>query len=818
MGDSDIRTGVTAIPKYGLKVKLNHEYPEKRNQSYIPPLHVIISLLPLILRYVWYYIKTKWEGGRVIMDYFSPRDSKQIYGVPIGGIGSGTIGRGYKGEFCRFQLSPGLYEWNTIDANQFIVTIKDENDETILQSLLSTFSKKTLSAWKSTIDASKCSYTGLYPRSWTEYDLSEYGVKITCRQISPVIPHDYKDSSLPCAVFVWNVENLSENERTVTIAFTLKNGTGSKEDEKATCSSKSFSYEKTEGVILHHTIDKMQCSYALATKSDDDISVSKCLYFDPKSDGSEPWSQLNNNGEFDKMKKSIHQQVFGEMACGIATKVKVSAGKTKQIEMNLVWDMPTINFPKKEKNYNRFYTKQFGKENAVLKIVAHTFENYVKWEQSIYDWQKPVLEDSKLPDWYKGALFNETYYISDGGSLWFALEDEEIAKLPENDPRRTYGHFAYLEGQEYIMYNSYDVHFYASHALHKNWPHLQKCLQYDLRDFVSEEIKDKVTMLYDGQVVERKQAYTIPHDAGCPGEEPLSLINAYNIHDVSHWRDLNPKFVLQTYRDAFATSGDPDNKYIEDMYDTCYNIMQKSIKNDVDEDGLIENGGKPDQTYDSWVMTGVSAYCGGLWLGALYAMISMADQLGKLDDRTKFEDLFKKAKPAFENKLWNGEYYNFDCSKNRSKSIMADQLCGHWYLRCCGVNSYEIFPKDHVDTTLNTIYKNNVQSFCDGNLGAVNGFLDGKADDIAVQSVEVWTGITYALAATMISEGMIDEAFKTAGGMFQSMVQKFGMAFDTPEAFYARKNFRALAYMRPLSIWSMQIAWEKNKNSRVYEG
>lgn len=59
--------------------------------------------------------------------------------MPIGGIGCGTIGRGYRGEFCRFQVKPGVHEVNTVEANQFIVTIKDENEQTILQSLLSTF-------------------------------------------------------------------------------------------------------------------------------------------------------------------------------------------------------------------------------------------------------------------------------------------------------------------------------------------------------------------------------------------------------------------------------------------------------------------------------------------------------------------------------------------------------------------------------------------------------------------------------------------------------------------------------------------------------
>lgn len=67
------------------------------------------------------------------------------------------------------------------------------------------------------------------------------------------------------------------------------------------------------------------------------------------------------------------------------------------------------------------------------------------------------------------------------------------------------------------MYNSYDVHFYASHALSKNFPELQKSLQYDLRDYVFLEVPDKVKMVDNGKTVERKQPNTVPHDAGDPG-------------------------------------------------------------------------------------------------------------------------------------------------------------------------------------------------------------------------------------------------------------------------------------------------------------
>lgn len=40
-----------------------------------------------------------------------------IIGTPLGGLGCGTIGRGFRGEFCRYQLVPGLYEFHSVEAN-----------------------------------------------------------------------------------------------------------------------------------------------------------------------------------------------------------------------------------------------------------------------------------------------------------------------------------------------------------------------------------------------------------------------------------------------------------------------------------------------------------------------------------------------------------------------------------------------------------------------------------------------------------------------------------------------------------------------------
>lgn len=76
------------------------------------------------------------------MDYYYAEDGKQIYGVPLGGIGGGSIGRGFAGQFCRFQMRPGIYEYHSVNANQFIVTIRNGQGKTLFQSVLSKYNNR----------------------------------------------------------------------------------------------------------------------------------------------------------------------------------------------------------------------------------------------------------------------------------------------------------------------------------------------------------------------------------------------------------------------------------------------------------------------------------------------------------------------------------------------------------------------------------------------------------------------------------------------------------------------------------------------------
>ncbi|CAH1277132.1 GBA2, partial [Branchiostoma lanceolatum] len=163
--------------------------------------------------------------------------------------------------------------------------------------------------------------------------------------------------------------------------------------------------------------------------------------------------------------------------------------------------------------------------------------------------------------------------------------------------------------------------------------------------------------------------------------------------------------------------------------------------------------------------------------------------------------------------------------RSYSNSIMAGAGSGHWYIRACGLvpednevmdSDREVLPLDHVTSSLRKVYDFNVMQFHQGTMGAVNGMRpNGKKDVTSMQSEEVWTGITYALAASMIQEGMVDEGFQTAYGVYNMCYLQCGFAFQTPEAYLERDFFRSLGYMRPLAIWAMQWALEGRHRARV---
>lgn len=812
------------IPKYAWQRRLD-EVLDMPGHPKSLPFDEILAMLPLIIRLRRNVRQERKAGRTPAIDPFQTVDPGPYQGVPLGGIGGGAITRGWRGDFGRWQMQPGMIHYGPVPADQFSVYVERRGKRPVMQVLFGGDSDDmggALRGWAWGLSGKKSTYHALYPRAWTVYKEPDPDLTMTCRQVSPIIPHNYNESSTPAGVFVWTLENTGKQPVTVALMFTFQNGTGSENDRAGGHSNTSFRLDakggEVVGVALRHIhrqpkplaedqkLEEQEqfedpLTFAIAAQASKGVEVTYRSRFVSTSSGMDVWGDLRADGKLENVDDEKPSPVGMAIGAALCATVEVPPGETRQVVFSLAWDMPLARFGAGTAYYRR-YTRTYGRDgDAAPAIARDAILNYPDWERQIEKWQKPILEDDDPPDWYKTALFNELYYITDGGTVW-----TDGAEGEEPPPKDDIGHFAYLEGLEYRMYNTYDVHFYASFALAMLWPELELSLQRDFAHALNVEHPEERRMQGTGKFALRKVQGSIPHDLGGPTEDPWNMVNLYSLQDVSRWKDLNPKFVLQVYRDYVATG---DKQFLKDVWDAVMDAIDYVAEFDIDEDGLIDNEGFPDQTYDTWSVSGPGAYCAGLWLACLSAAAAMADVVGDKSQAKTYRKMLEKGQEAFEEQLWNGEYYDYDGSGSAySNSIMADQMAGQWYARACGLPP--IVPEEHARSALNTVFEFNVKRFENGEMGAVNGMRpDGKVDATSMQSQEVWTGVTYAVAAAMLQEGLKREAYKTAQGIYKMTYHELGYWFQTPEAWDYMGDFRSLAYMRPLAIWAMQWAREK---------
>lgn len=140
---------------------------------------------------------------------------------------------------------------------------------------------------------------------------------------------------------------------------------------------------------------------------------------------------------------------------------------------------------------------------------------------------------------------------------------------------------------------------------------------------------------------------------------------------------------------------------------------------------------------------------------------------------------------------------------NQSKPLLGLTKNQCRYARACGLPP--LLAEDRIRRSLEKIFQFNVQNYKNGTQGAVNGMRpNGDIDRSSLQvqahlllpkktnplpfarlpqSMEVWTGTTYGVAAAMIGEGLLTQGFCTAEGIYNGCYHELGYWFQTPEVY-----------------------------------
>lgn len=794
--------------------------------------------------------------------------SKQLWNIdakaegsacPVGGIGAGAFERTISGNFRYWFLKLGWMVDDTIWANQFHVYMKKGN-KTFVQNLSTDAppSSSQLQSWKWNYPEGEGSYYALFPKSGFSYERNEeMPAKIAMTQFSPVIPHNYRETSYPVAVYKWIVDNPDDEPVEVSIMLTWQNMIGwepyAKDfqnhpsdfvwDRKSLGNYNQFIHMAgKKGIVFRKKDMDIKSGNAMtgtmcvaAEEVSGKIEIYYHADFDPLGSGMEVWQTFSNNGTLSNSQESRTAGDEETLAGALAVRFTLKPKEHLEFPLVVAWDFPFYEFEKGVK-YRKKYTEFFGAdgENAFA-IASEALDKYKKWERSIDDWQKDIIQNPQWPDWFKQILFNELYVLAET-SIWDASTSLHT----------------YLESVDYLMYGTFDVDAYSSWHLLKLWPDLElNNMRFFARTVDWEDPTYKAysyPVVMPNEVPEDKMPYywntnkvygMIPHDLGSPRRRPWVIINAFDWQNANVWKDLNPKFPLRAYRD-FLYTGSKKMDFLKRAFKTSVIALDTLEKRFADPKSHIPlNEGIPDQTYDTWKMKGESAFVSMLWLAALKATSKMGQTLieqgfsetdGIAVTKTieKYKSWYNSGRNALQ-KLWNeeGGYFNIDA---HTDDIMTDQLFGLWYTKILGLEEEEserIIPFEQAEKALQTIYKKNVLGFGNGLMGAVNGRNSEGKQLFSQQGDEVWTGTTYAFASNCILHGLVKEGMHTAYGEYYVVYGPYGQGyfFKTPEAYcdpeeriwnkpdtkYAEKLFRAMKYMRPGAIWAVWEALAKKR-------
>lgn len=753
-------------------------------------------------------------------------DDGYYQGAPVGGLGAGTFSRSYRGNFERWHLKTGVHKYQNVWGNQFSVFAQRAGQKPYAQALTTDKPEgQFLSSWKWNYPVGAGEYAALYPKSWFRYKNADMPIDLTVEQFSPVIPGNYKESSYPVAVYNWYASNPTNETVTVSIMFSWTNMVGwfrdagtdfrgviNAQDTNAFRSERSGAAGTVKGMVFDRVRqepvqEEWDGQFAIAALETEGTEITYGNFI-PVASGREVWEPFSTTG---KLNASEPYASSGEPLAGaIAVKFVLKPGEKRKIPMVLSWDFPVVQFGAGRK-WLRRYTDFFGNsgENA-WRIAKTALENERSWSDQIDRWQAKYINDESKPLWYRGMLFNELYILADGGTFWGReMKPGETLARPARVDDLSGQTFSFLECFDYPYYGTLDVRFYGSMPLAKFWPEIEKAEMNVFGATIDQEIKSQYIWQWKTQQEQklnfrqRKVKGALPHDLGNPIEDPFALVNQFSWQNTNRWKDLNSKFVLLIWRDYFV-DGSKDLAFLRKNYGPVKQAMEYLVQFDKDGDGLIENEGYPDQTYDTWVTRGESAYSGGLYIAALRATSHMASKLGDGTTAAHYDALFDKAQKSYVKKLWNGSYFNYDVGSPYHDNIMADQLAGQWYANLTGLG--DLVPKEMRVSALKKIFAYNVMKFANGEMGALNGMgSEGAVLTDNEQIQEVWTGTTFGLASEMLAEGLRSEGFQTAKGIHHVVYESKGYWFRTPEAWGTNGMYRASMYMRPAAIWAMEM-------------
>ena len=684
----------------------------------------------------------------------------------LGGIGTGNISIGSRGNLCDFEIFNKPQKGFNAPYNFFTIrtcSVSSETDSDYSQQVQTRVLEAQLQppydhshgfvAWEAG-GLPRFTHTEMsaaYPFAQIKFidEVMPVGVKLEA--FTPFIPLNTDDSSLPCAIFTYEVSNLSEHPLMVSLAASMPNLTNYKEcdiwnkplfrdDGKNTyVNGKGFrGIHYTQSSLKQSQLDYMEMGLF---STDEQGFYTEYWNEGQWWDGVQDfWNDfvddgwLDSNQHLQQDKFSMHISPFKISSLGSRKYLEV--GETVSFRFIISWYRPN-----RIRSWNQFNTSDckiskpelihnyYNKFGNPLDVVTYVLAKYSHLEGLSRSFQQAVYS-STLPTYVIEAMANNitvirstTCFMVEGGKF-FAFE-------------------GCFDSAGCCHGNCTHVWNYAQ-TLAYLFPDLERSMR--KTEFL-EETDDKGSMHFRAQKFLEGDVFNLP---------PAT--------------DGQLGTIIRCYRE-WILSG--DDELIKELWPKiCIALDFAGTNWDTDEDGILDS--KQHNTYDI-EFYGPNTLTNAIYYAALESAARIADYLGDTARASTYRELRMKGSQKLDNLCFNGEYYEQaipDVNSHKyqyGSGCLSDQLFGQFLAHVCNLGY--VFPEQHVKTALLSIYRYNYQeNFHEfANMQRTYALNDesglvlctwphGQRPRIPfVYSDEVWTGIEYHVAAHLIYEGFIDE-------------------------------------------------------------
>jgi len=725
---------------------------------------------------------------------------------PLGGIGTGSISLGGRGNLRDWEIFNRPDKGSTMDFSFFAIWAKSPGKKSVARILERQFTppyrgggfgiaQRQLGGLPRLAEAE---FEGTYPFATVRFRDDILPVNVELNAWNPFIPLNVDDSALPVAIFSWTISNPTRDTIEISLAASLVNPIGNRytnvRNERPGLGQNLNEYRE-EGIVRGlrlssqkiKPVDPSFGTMALATTWPE-LNVQTRWYRGGWWDQCHLfWDDFSADGRLKEVRDTSLSAENNSDVGTIVLHARIGPHKSVTLPVVLAWHFP---------NRENYWNSEPGVRGKMMRnFVAGKFGD--AWEVARYTLTNlnRLETDTRA---FHDALFRSTLppEVIDAVSSQMSTLKTNVCMLLED------GSFFGFEGNSdkegCCPLNCTHVWNYEQ-SLAYLFPQLERSMRET--DFLH-------NTLPNGYMVFRT---LIPLDTvlwkfkACADGQMGAIVRAYREWKLSgdtEWlRRLWPNIKRAL---EFAWNHSPAPRGYE------WTREQVSMPWDPDSNGVME--GEQHNTYDI-EFYGANTMTGSNYLGALKAGSEMARALGYDSIAARYLAMFKSGTNGYDAQLWNGEFYTQkievmpgltvpphlippaaeECGSAcacksppggmaRSHSsaglvpkyqygngCLSDQLLGQYLATFAGLG--HILDSSHVRIALQSIYaynfKRSFKSF--SNVQRVYALNDegglllcswphGDRPALPfVYSDEVWTGIEYQVAASLLAHGLVKE-------------------------------------------------------------